>query len=71
MEIAKPQVDKMRERAKQLYGYFKINRNRYCTKEELVTFMGLHERSIRDIINWLRNKHVMIISTSAEKSIYL
>lgn len=67
MEISKPKVDMMRVRAKQLYGYFKINRHRYCTKEELVTFMGLHERSIRDIINWLRNKHVMIISTSASK----
>ena len=67
MEIGKPKVDKMRERGIQLYRYLQVHNNRYCTKEELVTFMKIGERSVRDVINWLRNKHVMIISTSASK----
>lgn len=67
MEIGKPKVDKMRERGIQLYRYLQVHNNRYCTKEELVTFMNIGERSVRDVINWLRNKHVMVISTSGAK----
>ena len=68
MECKKPEVDKMRYKAVQVYKYLELHKDRYVTKQELSIFMdGMNERTIRDIINWIRNKKVMIISTSAKK----
>jgi len=64
----KPITEQMRIKAISVYRFLQANKNRYCTKEEISNFMGgLNERTIRDIINWLRNKHVMVISTSSGK----
>ena len=63
--MAKPITENIKERAEILYNYMK-GRD-YCSKEELMALLKVGERTIRDIINFLRNKGIMICSVSSKK----
>ena len=62
----KPKTEDRHEKAMEIYRYLKEHR-RYCTKEELCEATGCHERVVRDLINYLRNKGSMICSTASKK----
>lgn len=66
MTAQKPENDNLKERADKIILYMKANR-RFCTKEELGDYIECGERIVRDCINYLRNKGIMIVSVSSQK----
>lgn len=67
--IAKPEVNKIHERARVLYSF--IKNNKIVTKEQCAKFLNWeynksNERRVREIISYIAQR-VPVISTSDEK----
>lgn len=71
MKYEKPVTKNIQKRANEIYRFLYSNR-RFCTKDELMQASGCtNERSVRDIINLLRNMGYCIVSVSDRKGYYL
>lgn len=71
MKYEKPVTKNIQQRANDIWKYLSSNR-RFCTKDELMQASGCtNERSVRDVINLLRNMGYCIVSISDRKGYYL
>lgn len=71
MKYEKPVTENIKARANEIWKFLYSNR-RFCTKEELMKASSCtNERSVRDIINLLRNMGYCIVSVSDRKGYYL
>lgn len=71
MKYEKPITQNIKQRANEIYRFLHSNR-RFCTKDELMQVSGCtNERSVRDVINLLRNMGYCIVSVSDRKGYYL
>lgn len=71
MKYEKPITQNVKDRAGKILDYLRFNR-RFCTKHELMKVSGCtNERSVRDVINLLRNLGCCIVSASDRKGYYL
>lgn len=71
MKCEKPVTTNIKKKANAIFSFLYSNR-RFCTKDELMQAIGCtNERSVRDIINLLRNMNYCIVSVSDRKGYYL